>query len=443
MAHFDSGHALLISVGEYQNSKWNAPITVAEAQAVKDALTHPDIGGYPSEQVRLLSNTRSTREGVVAELQRLSRRTTQTDTVTVFFCGHGALGTDGTYYFATHETIFLNNRIQVGTGLSGPDLITLLRTIKAQKLLFIINACFSGHLNPTLGPAEILGAPPSAMLSAKVLASGEGRAMITASRPSQYSYYQRNQEYTFFGQALVDGLRGKAANSGGYIGLYELYQYLYTTVTASAATVNGTQEPVLTILQNVGPFPVALYPGATPADLGTTSIQQTTPTNMAVEVVPQLLTQAIDQGAHAFNIRSSGSVIIDQSLKLIDFGMSNTMGNVTFGDVAGGNITKIDAKITGADAANANTKQELLALIGKLQFEVADLKDAPKGKCQDAEDELRKAKEAGEEGDKGRLLEKLESAQKIILALGTTIPAALQLGETIGALLQRAMGTFF
>lgn len=109
------------------------------------------------------------------------------------------------------------------------------------------------------------------------------------------------------------------------------------------------------------------------------------------------------------------------------------------GNVAAGNITKIDIKLGAADIARADTKQELLDLIAKVQADIAQLTDAPMGKRQDVEDDLRKAKEAGEEGDKDRLLEKLESAQKILLALTGSIPAALKLGETIGALIQQAM----
>ncbi|HEX9372532.1 MAG TPA: hypothetical protein VF897_16085 [Roseiflexaceae bacterium] len=77
-----------------------------------------------------------------------------------------------------------------------------------------------------------------------------------------------------------------------------------------------------------------------------------------------------------------------------------------FGDVAGHDINKIDIKVTGADAANSNTKHELLDLISKIQAEIANLTDAPKGQRKDIEYDLSQAQEAGKEGDKDRLLEK-------------------------------------
>jgi len=156
--------------------------------------------------------------------------------------------------------------------------------------------------------------------------------------------------------------------------------------------------------------------------------------------VPRNIVTAIGKGAQALNIQSGGgNVSTDLSKSLINFSGAKT-GNITIGDVADGNITKLNINVGATDVAKADTKQELLDLIAKLQAEVAGLKDAPKGKRQDAEDELRKAKEAGEEGDNDRLLEKLDSAQRILIGLGSAIPAALKLGETIGALIQRVMG---
>jgi hypothetical protein len=275
------------------------------------------------------------------------------------------------------------------------------------------------------------------MLGIEVLSTGEGRALITASRPSQYSYFRHEQPRTFFGQALIDGLCGHASGTGGYIGLYELYQHLYTNVKAAAMRVNGTQEPVLTIQQGVGPFPVARFPGSDPDTLNAGAIQPEPPDHTAVEVVDPVIVRAIRQGGHAFTVTSGGDTAIDQSQKVIDFGGATIHGNVTTGNVAGRDI--IDIKVNTADAAAIDSKADLLNLIDMLLADLNALKDVPADERDDAADELRKARKAGEEGKSERLLTKLESAQKIMLALSGSIPAALKLGDTIGVLIQRAM----
>ena len=123
----------------------------------------------------------------------------------------------------------------------------------------------------------------------------------------------------------------------------------------------------------------------------------------------------------------------------IDFGRGNRLSNVNIsGTIAGRDVTQITT--TPEAAAGVKDKEELLALIEQLQGDIAKLTEAPEGERRDAQDELVKAKEAGEKGDHERLVKKLQSAQAIMAALGSTIPAAFQLGETIGTLLQKVPG---
>lgn len=438
MPYFNQGHALVIGVGEYQDPDWCAPITVADAQGVVDALKDQQVSAYPSNQVAFLHDQEATCEGITTALKQLAGDVKATDTVVLFFCGHGLLGTDNEYYFATQEAVFTaDDKIQADTGLKGSDLISLLRAIEAKKLLFIINACFSGHLNPTLGARVRCGVAPSATLGIEVLNTGEGRALITASRPSQFSSYADSQKHTYFGQALIDGMRGAqgVANSDGYIGLYELYQHIYKSVTT---VTNKAQEPVLTILQGVGPFPVAHYPGATPGTLGGVALQQTPPRDMAVEVVERKVAQVVGAGGQAFNITGSSNVSIDQS-KLLDFSGAHISGGIKTGDIARGNITKINITTTAAAAASVSDMQALLRQVESLQVDVTKLTDAPKGLRKDVEYALSAAKEAGEEDDRDRLREKLEAAQKSLLGISASIPTVAELAQTLGTLLQQAM----
>ena len=122
------------------------------------------------------------------------------------------------------------------------------------------------------------------------------------------------------------------------------------------------------------------------------------------------------------------------SNKGIDFGRENRLSNVHIsGTIAGRDVVQITA--TPEAAAGVKDKEQFLALITQLQSDVAKLTEAPAGERQDAQDELAKAKEAGEKGDTDRVVKKLQSAQAIMTALGSSIPAAVQLGETIGTLL--------
>jgi len=117
-----------------------------------------------------------------------------------------------------------------------------------------------------------------------LLSSGEGRIIITACRAEQKSWIG-NGKLSIYTQALVDSLSGGGyvPNNNGYIGAFGLYEHLYAAVKEAAEALGKVQEPVLTVLKGVGPFPVALYRGAT--DLGTFGAEETLPQEAPVRRV--------------------------------------------------------------------------------------------------------------------------------------------------------------
>ena len=204
-------------------------------------------------------------------------------------------GDDGHWYFPTHDSEFVPVRdkprslqVKAGTGLSGRKMLELLDAIPAQKLLLLVNACYSGKVAGALDPSdedEEGGVPLPDEEALAVLGTGEGRAVLTASRSSQKSYIANDGRLSYFGRAIVAGLRGQGVpNHGNCVGLYELYGHVYETVKRSALDERGqSQEPELTVLRQVGPsFPVALYPGAGAGTLDPTALQQDPPPRTAL-----------------------------------------------------------------------------------------------------------------------------------------------------------------
>jgi hypothetical protein len=119
-------------------------------------------------------------------------------------------------------------------------------------------------------------------------------------------------------------------------------------------------------------------------------------------------------------------------------GQGARIGNLSVGgNVAGRDIT---IGVTPADATAAQDRQQLLAVVAKLQAEVAALQDAPAGLRSDATDELRKASEAGEQGDTDRFVEKLATAQNFLERIGQAVPTALALAQTVAAVAARFSG---
>lgn len=258
---FSQGHALIIGVGRYPLiTGADVPIAVDDARAVEQVIKDSRFCGYPETQVEFLSDERATHAGILAALDRLAQRSSERDTALVFYCGHGARGTDGNFYLVSYDAEARAGRVVPGSGVNEAELLEKLRSLKTQRSLLIFNTCYSGNISPTLGPGELEVETSSLSedTSAGLLGTGSGRIIITASRETQKSYIGTGK-LSIFTQALVDGLHGRGVgNHAGYISAYNLYETIYWSVTEKTQN----QEPELTVLKGIGPFAVALYKGA-------------------------------------------------------------------------------------------------------------------------------------------------------------------------------------
>jgi uncharacterized caspase-like protein len=244
---FEQGHALVSGVGSYTHAPWaNIPISVADAQAVKDILGNVDLCGYPPDQVTLLHDESATKDRILEVLGELVH-TPADHTVLVYYCGHGADDTDGNYYLTTHESQVAKGKVVKGTGISEGELLDALRRIGAKRLRLLFNACHSGELSPNLAvesTAEAFGGMTLPMKAADMLLStGEGRIIIAACRPEQKSWIGGGK-LSIFTQALVDGLSGKGyvVNNNGFIGAFGLYEHIYTAVKEAVGKLGKMQS---------------------------------------------------------------------------------------------------------------------------------------------------------------------------------------------------------
>lgn len=315
---FTNGHALVIGVGTYaHDATLDVPITADDARMIWDVLTNPTACGYPDAQTRLLTDTDATRTGILDALDDLVKRADAEATVVVFFSGHGVVLADGTYALTTHDLKRgPDGKILADSVVTESELLAKLRAIRARKLLCLLNACHSGNVSvQTLAVSEpaTLGAAIPPRLSAAILATGRGRVIITACRAEEYAYVGEG-ELTVFPKALVAALHGEGvSNRRGHIGVYDLYDRVYELVTAEV----DAQQPELTVIQGVGPFPVALFQGADPASLGAfdapaAPIHATAVRNVSnaesMKMLHEVLTKQPPMRSHTQNISGNARV---------------------------------------------------------------------------------------------------------------------------------------
>jgi uncharacterized caspase-like protein len=74
----------------------------------------------------------------------------------------------------------------------------------------------------------------------------KGRAIITASRPTEVSIELTELGHGIFTYYLVQGLQGAAdGNRHGIVSLQELYEYLEQQVAQKSRAVGSNQHPVM------------------------------------------------------------------------------------------------------------------------------------------------------------------------------------------------------
>jgi hypothetical protein len=376
---FDVGHALVIGVGSHKfHPQFNVPITARDAKAIRDLLGDPKTCAYPPQQTEFLHEDSATTADIIAALEDLKDRVTEDDTVFIYFSGHGAFGTDENYYLATHDVRFVNTggkelSIEAGTGLSQVKLVELLKKIKAKRLLMIFNACHSGSLQPDAlgrgeeGTAEGQSIPD--VTTSALLGTGEGRIVISACKPDQLSSFLKTDDLTWFTKALKDGLLGKSIPVGGTIRAFNLYTYVYEAVKQSADKFNVPQDPMITVLQGVGPFPVALASSLAVDALGVAGREEPLPEGAPVRRVTEeesqlwmnkIESQTIVRGDYVGGDKVGRDKIGQQI---------NTSGGAFFGgpvsaggDVVGGNQTK---NIRGDDIKVGNISGSSGVAIGR------------------------------------------------------------------------------
>ena len=244
-AAFTHGYALLVGVGA------DLPVTVQDAQGLRDILVDPTRCAYPPAQVRLLTDTAATRQGILDGLDWLAAHAADDPAATclVFFSGHG--GRQPHYFLVPNG---YDGARLAETAISGAEFTERLRAIRAQKLLTLLDCCHAGGMAEAKA-ANFVKAPVPPELDA-VLTAGSGRVVIASSRKDEVSY--TGTPYSAFTQALREGLAGYgAAERDGCAYLADVALYVGRVVPERT---RDKQHPILK-LAAADNFAIAYYAG--------------------------------------------------------------------------------------------------------------------------------------------------------------------------------------
>ena len=246
--------AVVIGVGGYESTavpKLRYP--VADADAIYQTLIAS--GGFKKENILLLTD-RTERKPTLRNIKWalgtfLARSAHKDDLVVIYFAGHGAseidqrgIERDGLSKYLVPMDADPDDLYS--TALPMDEMQNVLARIEAERITVFLDACYSGAAGGRTFASTKTRTVNVDDIFLERLTRSKGRAIVTASRPSELSVELPELGHGLFTYYLVRGLQGYAdLNRDGIVSLQELYEYLTQEVSRKSRAVGGNQHPML------------------------------------------------------------------------------------------------------------------------------------------------------------------------------------------------------
>ncbi|BAY46871.1 hypothetical protein SAMD00079811_44860 [Scytonema sp. HK-05] len=230
--------ALLIGVSEYQPGLNPLPCAVKDVEAMRRVLTHPEIGNFAEVDITVLKNPQ--RQEMEDAIYNLFAHRQKEDLLLFYFSGHGIKDDNGRLYLSTSTTRKQNDRLFKPSAVAASVLHENMNESRSQRQVIILDCCFSGAI------AQGLTVKDDGTVNLQEQLGGKGRAILTSSTSTQYSFEQAGSDLSIYTRYLVEGMeKGAADRDGdGWISIDELHEYASSKVKEAAPAMTPKFYPI-------------------------------------------------------------------------------------------------------------------------------------------------------------------------------------------------------
>lgn len=219
--------ALVIGVSDYEPGLTPLPGAIRDTEAMQRVLQHPEMGGF--DDVKTLINP----EPLMMQeaIETLFSGRAKDDLVLLFFSGHGVKDESGKLHLATRITRKnTQGELIRATSVPASFVQEIMGNSRSRRQIVILDCCFSGAF------AEGWSAKDDGSVDVKTQLGGEGRAVLTSSASTQYSFEQEGSGLSTYTRYLVEGIETGAADldSDGVVSVDELHEYAKGKVQEAA-----------------------------------------------------------------------------------------------------------------------------------------------------------------------------------------------------------------
>lgn len=209
--------ALLIGVSEYEPGLNPLPGAVNDVDAMQRVLANPEMGEFAD--IAVLKNPQ--RQDIEDAIYKLFANRSKDDLLLLYFSGHGIKDEIGRLYLSTRATRKDNGKLVKPSAVTANFLNESIKDSQSQRKVIILDCCFSGAI------ATGMTVKDDGNVDIQQQLSGKGRAILTSSTSTQYSFEQEGSSLSIYTRYIVEGIEKGAADkdSDGYISVEELHEY--------------------------------------------------------------------------------------------------------------------------------------------------------------------------------------------------------------------------
>ncbi len=230
--------ALLIGISEYQPGLNPLPAAVEDVEAMRRVLGNPEMGGFADDDITVLKNPLP--QDIRIAIYNLFTNRHKDDLLLFYFSGHGIKDERGNLYFSSRDTRKDNGRLVTPSAVAARTLHDNINDSRSQRQVIILDCCFSGAI------ASGMTLKDDGSVNVQEQLGGKGRAILTSSTSTQYSFEQQGYSLSVYTRYLVEGIKTGAADTDGdgYISIDELHEYAKNKVQEVSPAMTPEFYPV-------------------------------------------------------------------------------------------------------------------------------------------------------------------------------------------------------
>ena len=233
-------HLIVVGINIYKNPKYNLNYALADATAFKDAFESGANGVFSKVNTTFITNADANKAGIEAAFEKVKAAAKPQDLFVFYYAGHGVINEKKEFFLVPNDVtqLYGADDALAQKGLSANQLQQFSKDIKAQKQLFILDACQSAGALQTLAAAR--GAAEEKAIAQ--LARSTGTHWLTASGSEQFASEFTQLGHGAFTYTLLEGLKGGADTGDKKITVKEIDAYLQNKVPEVTQKYKGTPQ---------------------------------------------------------------------------------------------------------------------------------------------------------------------------------------------------------